>query len=219
MKIIPADYKRCQAEKPNGNSFMSLGGVPGMIRCENQPTVIATETGNRKMDWSMSLCDECLAVAEDQLPKGYFTTKLIIDPAKSYSMEEDKMRFLAQYYGQEVLRWHQWISSTPNSIINMDVPGMEKEGWYLQLKSLTNLTDEDAKELQFDLINIIGLDGIIRENSVDLVKELISNYLRVDCLFNLPSSFSDRARYLGYAIDWNGKKVPDLERLGWIKVI
>lgn len=63
VKLIPPDKKQCQAEKPNGNSFMTLGGVPGLIRCTNAPTVIAYElvanpdTGQKG---SMSLCEDCL---------------------------------------------------------------------------------------------------------------------------------------------------------------
>jgi len=69
------DKERCQAEKPNGASFMSLGGVPMLIRCENKPKVIATEkeAGIDGEKGSMSLCIECLKVASIQLPKDYFT--------------------------------------------------------------------------------------------------------------------------------------------------
>lgn len=72
--MIPIDKERCQAEKPNGESFMTLGGGHKMIRCENKPTVIATETtaGEDGLKGSMTLCDECLKVAEKQLPEGFF---------------------------------------------------------------------------------------------------------------------------------------------------
>ena len=72
--MIPIDKERCQAEKPNGQSFMTLGGGQKMIRCENKPTVIATETnaGSDGLKGSMTMCDDCLKVAEKQLPKGFF---------------------------------------------------------------------------------------------------------------------------------------------------
>lgn len=72
--MIPIDKERCQAEKPNGQSFMTLGGGHRMIRCENKPTVIATETqaGPDGLKGSMTLCDECLLVAQKQLPEGFF---------------------------------------------------------------------------------------------------------------------------------------------------
>ncbi len=37
------DLDQCQAEKPNGHSFMTLGGRPGLVRCTNKPSVIITE--------------------------------------------------------------------------------------------------------------------------------------------------------------------------------
>ena len=72
--MIPIDKERCQAEKPNGANAFTLGGVPKMIRCKNKPTVIATETkaGSDGLKGSMTMCDDCLKVAEEQLPKGFF---------------------------------------------------------------------------------------------------------------------------------------------------
>lgn len=77
--IEPPDLKVCQAIKPNGKSFMSIGGKPGMIRCNNKPTVIATETkaGDDGFIGSMSLCDECMNVSLKQLPQGFCTYKTI----------------------------------------------------------------------------------------------------------------------------------------------
>ena len=72
--MILIDKERCQAEKPNGANFMTLGGVPKMVRCENKPTVIVTETqaGSDGLKGSMCLCDDCLEVAKKQLPLGFF---------------------------------------------------------------------------------------------------------------------------------------------------
>ena len=79
--LIPADKNRCQAEKPNGVHAFTVGGVPRMERCTNKPTVIVTETkaGKDGLFGSMSLCDDCLKVAEKQLLKGYFIVKSILE--------------------------------------------------------------------------------------------------------------------------------------------
>ncbi len=74
-KLIPIDKKRCQAEKPNGNIFMTMGGVVGRIRCSNKPIVIITE--KRRPYGSMSLCKECWGVAIKQLGEKKFKTKPI----------------------------------------------------------------------------------------------------------------------------------------------
>lgn len=72
-KLVPPDLKQCQAEKPNGNTFMTLGGQPGLVRCENTPLFIVTEKepGEDGQKGSMSLCAECLEVFLKQMPAGY----------------------------------------------------------------------------------------------------------------------------------------------------
>ncbi|MBE0153446.1 MULTISPECIES: hypothetical protein [Serratia] len=61
QQLIPPDYEQCQAEKPNGHSLFSLGGVPGLVRCTNKPVFIATETrpDENGVTGSMSLCEDC----------------------------------------------------------------------------------------------------------------------------------------------------------------
>jgi hypothetical protein len=69
-ELIPPDLERCQAEKPNGNTFMTLGGTPGLVRCANKPTLLATEkaAGPDGLHGSMSLCQECADVMAIQMP-------------------------------------------------------------------------------------------------------------------------------------------------------
>jgi hypothetical protein len=69
--LIPADLTQCQAEKPNGHSFMTLGGQPGLVRCKRVPVYIAFEKEPNPVDGlrgSMSLCEECKSVHEEQMP-------------------------------------------------------------------------------------------------------------------------------------------------------
>lgn len=73
--LTPPDLERCQAEKPNGHSFMTLGGRPGRVRCDDKPTVIVTENepGPDGQQGSMALCGHCLGVFQKQMPKDYAT--------------------------------------------------------------------------------------------------------------------------------------------------
>jgi hypothetical protein len=78
--LEPVDLKRCQAEKPSGNTFMTLGGRVGdMVRCDNKPRVVATESkpGEDGRVGSMSLCDGCHAVFRKQMPPDFATFKSI----------------------------------------------------------------------------------------------------------------------------------------------
>ena len=80
--LTPPDLRQCQAEKPNGYSFMTLGGSPGLERCTATPTVIVTEIhpGSDGRRGSMALCDECLAVLNQQAP-GTVTVEGIVGKA------------------------------------------------------------------------------------------------------------------------------------------
>jgi hypothetical protein len=71
--LTPPDLQQCQAEKPNGNSFMTLGGRPGLERCTSKPTVIAEEAlaGADGRHGSMSLCEECRKALIRQLGANY----------------------------------------------------------------------------------------------------------------------------------------------------
>ena len=130
-----------------------------------------------------------------------------------------KSRFFAQYLGQKIIRWHQWVNETENGFVDLSIPAIEKDGWFVKLKPISKITNEDAEKLQYTLINVIGLDGLIRDNSIDLVKEVVSNYEQIDCLFMLPCSCVDKLRELGYAIDWNNYKVSKQIELGWVQLL
>jgi hypothetical protein len=68
-ELEPPDLKQCQADKPNGHNFMTLGGVPGLERCKAKPIVIIKELqpGKDGRYGSMSLCAECWKQAVKQL--------------------------------------------------------------------------------------------------------------------------------------------------------
>ena len=80
-ELTPPDFDRCQAEKPNGNTFMTLGGRPGLVRCREKPLYIVTEKepGSDGQRGSMSLCESCHDVAIDQLGD-VFDTEHITNP-------------------------------------------------------------------------------------------------------------------------------------------
>ncbi len=79
--LIPADHRQCQAEKPNGYNFMTLGGRPGLERCRNKPVVIAIENqpGPDGLIGSMSLCEECKAVFLRQYGDQFAKLQEIVD--------------------------------------------------------------------------------------------------------------------------------------------
>jgi hypothetical protein len=64
--LTPPDLSRCQADVPNGHSFMTLGGRPGLERCTNATAVVVEERepGSDGQRGSMGLCGRCLGVAQ-----------------------------------------------------------------------------------------------------------------------------------------------------------
>jgi len=131
-----------------------------------------------------------------------------------------KSRFFAQYYTQKICEYNFKKEKLDFVKVETLLNSVEKiDNWSLFLKPLSKITNEDAEKLQYTLVNVVGLDGLIRQNSIELVKEVVSNYEQIDCLFMLPSSFSDLARELGYAIDWNNHKVSKQIELGWVQLL
>jgi hypothetical protein len=66
--LEPPDMDQCQALIPNGHSFMTLGGRPERVRCEEKPEYLITETspGDDGECGSMTLCADCMIVLEEQ---------------------------------------------------------------------------------------------------------------------------------------------------------
>ena len=126
-----------------------------------------------------------------------------------------KSRFFAQYCGTKTL----YVGGVGKVEVGNGGWNLKHPDFFLQLKPLSKITNEDAERLQYTLVNVVGLDGLIRQNSIELVKEVVSNYEQIDCLFMLPSSFTDLARELGYAIDWNNYKVSKQIELGWVQLL
>lgn len=136
-----------------------------------------------------------------------------INENEPFRVASVKSRFFAQY-------WRQAVCQTKEGRYELDEDCFPLwKNSCLELKPLSKITNEDAEKLQYTLVNVVGLDGLIRQNSIELVKEVVSNYEQIDCLFMLPSSFADLARELGYAIDWNNYKVSKQIELGWVQLL
>ena len=127
--------------------------------------------------------------------------------------DNEKPFFFAQYYGQRVLNFGG------TGLVEVGSGTISHPQFFLELKSLDDITDEHLNEINTCFVNIIGLDGIIQKNSNAVIKELISNYSKVDMLSTLPTSFADNVRKLGYALDWHDIKISKQIKLGWIKIV
>ncbi len=93
VKLTPPDRKQCQAMKPNGNTFMTLGGVPGRVRCRKPAWCIIYELKPNPKDGqkgSMSLCKECLQVFYQQEGSTKVRMEQIVKPKTKRSESHRK---------------------------------------------------------------------------------------------------------------------------------
>lgn len=122
---------------------------------------------------------------------------------------EDKTRFFAQYYGQNILKINSgmgirrcipyWWEKTSDS--------------YLELKPFSKITDEEAMEI----IRIEKFVGEFEEIIVDdSFLELLVNIKKGIC-----NRFSvvDFLRSKGYAVPFMEHSVEDLVSFGWVKLL
>jgi hypothetical protein len=119
---------------------------------------------------------------------------------------ENKAKFFAQYYGQQVLNYGLKELCFLNFAFMLD-DDISKN--ILELKPLSLITNEDAIEI----VNIdnLGIGYYSDDKSIRSVKSILK----------LPSLSSGKVDYLrskGYALPWMGLNVETLQEYGWIKL-
>ena len=124
---------------------------------------------------------------------------------KTQNTLENKAKFFAQYLGQYVL---YFTSDFLRKIDNLTLDSVENDD-YLELKPLSQISDEDASKV-CDLIFITNNNLNIQQ-----IKQIViliesnnwNNYKIFDYL-----------RSKGYALPWMDLSVEDLVEYGWIKL-
>lgn len=120
---------------------------------------------------------------------------------------ENKTKFFAQYWGQQVLSWSGDTSSHRFNIIGKSNLPIRK-GDYLELKPLSAISDEECLQISKWLEN--------NESGFDARPCNIKTYARVyarKCYY-----VSDYLRSKGYAIPFMGISVEQLIEYGFVKL-
>lgn len=128
---------------------------------------------------------------------------------------ENKAKFFALYWGQEIIKDQDCDVAYPVERSNIL---LEIHQSFLELKPLSSISDEDAKELSLRLTNVVGLDNIIKKQPIDLVREVVGNYERLGLIHLLPAMFIDKCRKLGYAVPYDDLQVDKMKEYGWVKL-
>jgi len=129
---------------------------------------------------------------------------------------ENKSKFFAQYWGQEVLK--VWDCTDP---IKVDFFGRQYIG-SLYLKSIYSISYEDA-------IEVAKFEGYKQESFKHMVLsfDIKTDINSIQCCFfsatsdvyeTLGIGVCDYLRSKGYALPWMGLSVEQLIEYGWIKL-
>jgi len=140
---------------------------------------------------------------------------------------ENKERFFANYWKQQVLTFNDEYESTDTYLLDGSIDDYTK----LLLKPLSSITDEDAIEVA-KLLNISSyfIDGFKNRNIGLISFHKDSDYIVFYESFyrkvidgeitdnNYPFIFSDYMRQNGYAIEWHLLSVEQQIEYNWIKL-
>jgi hypothetical protein len=123
---------------------------------------------------------------------------------------ENKAKFFALYYGQNVL--HDYSKNGDLNTYKIEYLDGDREYQWLGLKPLSKISDEDAIDLGYkqcdDQLNFnygMSPSGCFLDEMGDMDEFL--------------SSDADYLRSRGYALPWMGISVEDQIEAGWVKLI
>ena len=126
---------------------------------------------------------------------------------------ENKAKFFAQYWGQEVVKWN--FSTGESSYMTLPLDDFrinEVKKFHLILKPLLSIADEDA----VDLSKIIKLKFSSVYNDEFVLSEIKKSI--INDAHNLPYAVVDYLRSKSYALPYMGLSIEKLIEYGWVKI-
>jgi hypothetical protein len=130
--------------------------------------------------------------------------------------QEEKEQFFGNYTAQPIMRSHLWVDTTESIKCIPHYADEGELGWYLLLKPLTAITDEDC----------LQVTSLIFENDIQIRSLLVKDGIAT--MFNNPRwniksettlAVYDFLRSRGYAIPFRQYSVEDMISKGWIKLV
>ncbi|WP_312697095.1 hypothetical protein [Sphingobacterium mizutaii] len=122
---------------------------------------------------------------------------------------ENKAKFFAQYWGQEVLSDNICFNKLTVDIYKMSISRLEPSS--LKLKPLSSITDEDAIE-----VAKIKFPTESHKHFPDHGKHIIRNKNNRNVMEKM--SIIDFLRSKSYALPYMGLSVEEMVEYGWIKL-
>jgi hypothetical protein len=127
---------------------------------------------------------------------------------KAEITNENKAKFFALYWMQDVLMCKHY--NKPITLIGNHIDYLycgDYSEYYLQLKPLSSISDEDKEAVGLESYNQFDEKGWYERSTFD---ELFYYWSFED---------ADYLRLKGYALPWMGLSVEELVEAGWIKLI
>lgn len=125
----------------------------------------------------------------------------------------NKVKFFSQYWGQNIFVNPILDPRPVNNIYLFDyVEPEDIDDEYLELKSLSSITDEDA----IGVINILKVE-LHSDSEIEFIHNAIKTYIDKGYK-GIDSHILDYLRSKGYALPWMGLSIETLQEYGWIKL-
>lgn len=121
-----------------------------------------------------------------------------LDDMKPEINNENKAKFFALYWGQKVVKDKSSQLLYVSSNINL-----EHESWFLTLKPLSSINDEDAEIIDLGSEDYDELGWFDKEGMFYYWSFIDVDYLRSK----------------GYALPWMGLSVEEMIQAGWIRLL
>jgi recombinational DNA repair protein RecT len=123
-----------------------------------------------------------------------------------------KCRFFAQYFGQRILNPYSLLTYTNTGVIK-EINAVQlsniRDNDFIELKSLSKITDEDAYKIPY------------RNSSDEIIGYYTANSLidNINCIGFYTNEEIDSLRALSYAVPFMGYSVDDLVSFGWVQLL
>lgn len=138
---------------------------------------------------------------------------------KTQNILENKARFFAQYWCQKIICFPHNKNPIRYDNPNKLLAGTFERNAYLQLKPLSQISDEDAIEVS-KIFGLCHLSGAIKELILSIFRTSINDSGTTSSTNGIKNWIQvfDYLRSKGYALHYMDLSVEDLIEYGWIKL-
>ncbi|WP_443945560.1 hypothetical protein ACJVDH_00180 [Pedobacter sp. AW1-32] len=126
---------------------------------------------------------------------------------------ENKAKLFAQYFGQNRLFWHDKSNLFRIEGSDIDIVDKRKNTYFLQLKPLSSLNDEDKIKITLMHLQMVSAP---RENVLFCFTNTVKPLL--EKLDIMQARITDYLRSKGYALSYMGLSVEKQIEYGWVKL-